>query len=192
MIVGIFVGGRSSRMGFAPKGLMRAPDTGEALVVRTARLCTELSLQPVLVGPAEPYAAVLPELARLPDDPAGVGPLGGLSAVLKAAAGGAALAIACDMPHITIPLLVKLRDAHGALVAARGALGFWEPFFARYESGRVLPVLDSVLDGGMRSFQQLFAHITPDELALSAEEKALLADWDSPEDLPQHSKDRFR
>jgi choline dehydrogenase len=44
-VLGVFVGGRSTRMGGHPKGLLAAPDTGEALVVRAVRLAREIVAQ---------------------------------------------------------------------------------------------------------------------------------------------------
>jgi molybdopterin-guanine dinucleotide biosynthesis protein A len=69
------------------------------------------------------------------------------------------------------------------VVAARSSAGRWEPLHARYDARAVLPVLRTALAQGVRSFQKLFALLDVEELALSAEERRELVDWDSPEDM---------
>ena len=78
--LGLFVGGRSSRMG-RPKGRLRF--RGRTLLEHAAQRAHEVGLQPVLVGDASPYADLLAGVPRLADDPSGVGPLGGLRALLR-------------------------------------------------------------------------------------------------------------
>ena len=185
MIVGIFVGGRSSRMGGQPKGLLPAPDSGEALVVRSARIIRAAGHTPVLVGAAEPYRAALPELKCVLDQPEGVGPLGGLNALLRAAGGEPAIALACDMPFVASALLEKLAAyaSTACVIAARNEAGKWEPLCARYDAARVAPVLERALSAGVRSFQALLAQVAVEVLPLSAPERTALIDWDTPEDV---------
>lgn len=185
MIAGIFVGGQSARMAGQPKGRLRSPDSGEPLIVRTSRVLTTLGVRPVLVGAAEAYTDLVPELARLTDQPEGVGPLGGLGALLAAAEGGHVLAFACDMPFLSEALLAKLIASASAadVLAPRGAAGFWEPFCARYRVAGVAPALHATLVEEKRSFRALFARLTVAELALDESERALLGDWDTPEDM---------
>lgn len=185
MRVGIFVGGRSSRMGGEPKGLLPAPDSGEPLVVRSCRLARAAGLSPCLVGRAEAYRRVLPELEIVADAPAGIGPLGGLLGLIRGAGSAPVLALACDLPHITQALLERLAGAEvrGDVLAARGERGLWEPLCARYESARVGAHLERAVAAGVRSFQRLFAQLQVDELELAPHERALLHDWDCPEDI---------
>jgi molybdopterin-guanine dinucleotide biosynthesis protein A len=185
MIVGIFVGGSATRMGGAPKGLLPAVDTGEALVLRSQRLARELGHVPVLVGAGAAYHAALPTLLQLPDQPEGVGPLGGLAALLRYAGDTPAIALACDMPYISAALLTRISayPNHAAVVAARGQAGFWEPLCARYDSPRVLPALQLALEEGVRSFQTLLRRLAVAELALSDAERRELTDWDAPDDI---------
>src|SRR5688500_2651564 len=49
-------------MGGKPKGLLPAPGGGEALVVHSCRLARAVGLSPCLVGRAEAYRALLPDL----------------------------------------------------------------------------------------------------------------------------------
>jgi molybdopterin-guanine dinucleotide biosynthesis protein A len=190
VIAGIFVGGASARMGGQPKGRLVARDTGEPLIVRTSRLLSALGLRPVLVGDATPYADLVPELARLADQPSGVGPLGGLGALLAAAheesaAAQHVLAFACDMPLLSQALIAKLAqgDAAGDVLAPRGDAGFWEPLCARYRIAPCSPALSAALAAGERSFRALFQRLHVVELMLSASERGELRDWDTPEDV---------
>jgi molybdopterin-guanine dinucleotide biosynthesis protein A len=184
MLMGIFVGGASSRMGGTPKGLLPARDTGEPLVVRLARLGNELGFEPVLVGKADAYLSTEPTLRTIADEPPGVGPLGGLQGLLRAAQNRPVIAVACDMPAISKALLTKLaRTSPSATVLAPKRDGRWEPLCARYSPFATLPLLGAALARGVRSFQQLFEAMDVEQLKLSHAEEAALVDWDSPEDV---------
>jgi molybdopterin-guanine dinucleotide biosynthesis protein A len=180
--LGIFVGGASRRMGGAPKGLLPAPGGAESIAARLVRVGREVGLAPVLVGEAAPYAGLgLPVLA---DEPPGVGPLGGLAALLAHAGDQPAIALACDMPGVTRELLLRLAaSARRADVIAARRGERWEPFFARYDSAKVLPVLRAAIREGVRSFQDLFARLAVVELAIGDEEWHALVDWDEPGDV---------
>src|SRR5262249_43557820 len=106
MILGIFAGGRGTRMGGRDKALLSAPDTGETLLARARRLGEELGFECVVVGgPARG------ELRVLADDPPGIGPLGGLGALLAYAGDRPAIALACDMPFVTEDMLARLASS---------------------------------------------------------------------------------
>lgn len=186
LTLGIFVGGKSRRMGGRPKGLLLAPESGETLLERTAGLARALGLRAVLVGDAGQYQGLVPELERVPDAPAGIGPLGGLSGLLQHAASGPVLAVACDMPFLTRALLTRFvsEQPSAEVLAARGSSGLWEPLCARYQAEHVTPLLQAAVADGVRSFQGLFARLAARELTLGEDEWAQLADWDAPSDLP--------
>jgi molybdopterin-guanine dinucleotide biosynthesis protein A len=187
-LVGIFVGGRARRMGGVAKGLLPTAD-GRSVVERLlAEIREALPGAPIaLVGAASSYDAF--ELPTLADTPPGIGPLGGLRALLARTAELGlphALALACDLPTISANLIRRLADAEPAAsaVAPREPGGPWYALSARY-AVTVLPVLDAQIADGQRALQRLFAQLGPSasELALTAPELALLADWDRPEDL---------
>lgn len=183
-LCGLFVGGRASRMGGIAKGLLPAPGSGEPLVLRLARLAHEQGCEPVLVGAATCYREALPALRTLQDAPAGIGPLGGLGALLKAAGGGPVLALACDLPRVSGELLGRLlREAPRAAVLAPRREGFWQPLVARYRADLVLPVLNQALAAQVRSFHGLYERLSVVELTLDADERENLVDWDTPEDV---------
>ncbi len=188
MIAGVFVGGRSRRMGGIAKGLLAAPrepgTRSTTVIERTIALAREQCDQVVLVGNAEAYASL--GVAALDDDAtaAGEGPLAGLVALLAHARGQGVISLACDMPHITRELLARLaraeRDAP-ALAPKDG--GKWSPLFARYDASRVESVARATLTSGKRAMQAVLDACGARELAISERERACLRDWDEPSDL---------
>lgn len=185
MLIGLFVGGRALRMGGIAKGLLPAPSTGEPLVVRLARIAHELGHEPVLVGDAPAYRAALPSLRVIADDPPGVGPLGGLGGLLAKANDPCAIALSCDLPHLSSALLARLAStsSRAAVLAPRSAHGPWEPLCARYDVALVRGALAAGLARGERSFQRLFASLDVEALEIDESERGQLVDWDAPEDL---------
>jgi molybdopterin-guanine dinucleotide biosynthesis protein A len=188
VLFGILVGGQSRRMGGTPKGNLDAG--GQPLVARTIALCRALApahaAEPVLlVGESREYDVDVPRLA---DAPAGVGPLGGLCALLQAALERRcrAIALAVDLPHIDAALLGRLIVEHdSALALAPREHGRWQPLCARYRPERVLPIVHALLARGESALQAVFHALGADavELALSPAERARLHDWDTPEDV---------
>jgi len=125
-------------------------------------------------------------LDTLLDRPPGIGPIGGLCALLEAAGPRPALALACDLPFLQPQLLTRLaREQPGATVLCPRdpQSGKWEPLFARYDSARVLPILRGCIPAGVRSLQTLLRELPVTELVLEPGERAQLRDWDRPEDL---------
>ena len=201
---GIFVGGRGRRMAGAAKGLLRSPLDGQPLVVRMVRIAFERGLRPTLVGhheyDAELEAAFGSEvfgsgafegqgtsaIACLPDEPAGVGPLGGLCALLRHATGKYAYAVAVDMPFVDSDAIGLLQDAPHTqpIVTARVRHGApLEPFFARYEVAAVRPELEAYLERGERSLQGLLRQFEPCVLPVTQQLLTALEDWDTPADV---------
>jgi molybdopterin-guanine dinucleotide biosynthesis protein A len=179
MLVGIFVGGRATRMGGRPKGLLMSPD-GVPIVERTLSIVRALSLEPVLVGRASAYRHLGVE--TIDDAPSGTGPLGGVVALLRRARGSCAVAVACDMPFVSEPLLRALHDAADASVVAPRSDDRWEPLFARYDARAVLPLAEKNVATGVYSLQRLLDGAGAVELCVDDEARIALHDWDSPED----------
>ena len=177
---GIFVGGRGTRMGGVAKGLL-ATESGETLVARWQRLFAALGIRTVLVGQHEAYGAI--EAPTLDDDPPGIGPLGGLVALLTTAADGRAFAVACDMPFVSIELLEKLaaHPSRAPIVAPRRG-EVWEPLFARYDASRVIATARARARRGEHSLQRLLDEAGAEPLPLTSVEADELRDWDRPED----------
>lgn len=180
VLVGIFVGGASSRMGGAPKGLLRPPSGEASIVLRLAGLAERLGVPWVLVGRQAAYAAAGDALE---DDPSGAGPLGGLHALAKHATTRYVVALACDMPRVTLVLLARLVDAPHAPIVAPKRGEIWEPLFARYEVTTVRRAAPPRIAARDLGLQALLRDEGAAELSLSSVEARELDDWDSPEDV---------
>jgi molybdopterin-guanine dinucleotide biosynthesis protein A len=187
---GIFVGGRSTRMGGRPKGLLAAPDGG-TLVERSCRVLAAAEIDDVvLVGAQAAYAPL--GLPMLDDEPPGTGPLGGILALLGYATRMQApftMALACDMPFVSEGLITRLRDAPLAAVIAPRRNGRWEPLCARYESGAAATGAHRLVTGDY-SLQRWLDGAGAVELPLTEEEARELDDWDTPEDASRASSGR--
>src|SRR5689334_11731255 len=179
-LLGVLAGGKSSRMG-RDKAWLPAPGATEALLERLLRLGAVLQLNAVVAGGRAPAGVV-----ALADDPPGIGPLGGLCALLAHAERGPVIALACDMPYVDAPLLARLARAPSAaaVLAPRDpASGKWQPLFARYDAERALPVVRAAIARGEHSLQRVLATLAVEELTLTPAEHARLRDWDEPGDV---------
>lgn len=181
VVAGIFVGGASSRMGGRPKGLLTTPE-GITLVDRWRAMFEALGVEHVLVGKRAEYASI--PLVTLEDDPPGVGPIGGLAALLAHAGEGRALVVACDMPFVTREDVEALLASEGPVALAARRDDRWEPLFARYDAPRALPVVRAHITAGRLGLQGLLTALGARPIAI---EPAHLADWDSPQDLKSES-----
>ena len=137
VIAGVFVGGAGKRMGERAKGLLEAPGGG-TLVDRWLSVLHEAGVARVLLVGRHPAYRTL-GLETIDDEPSGVGPIGGLTALLRHAGASRALALACDMPFVSAGLVQRLIAAPEAPVVAPWRDGRWEPLCARYDAARVLP-----------------------------------------------------
>jgi molybdenum cofactor guanylyltransferase len=183
VVAGIFVGGSSTRMGGRPKGLLRAA-SGETLIERWQGVLGALAIPCVLVGERSREAYSATGLEVLADERAAedLGPLGGMLALLGHAAGRATIAVACDMPYVSVELVRRLVSAPPSPAVAARSDGRWEPFFARYDAEAVLPIALAHANARRCSLQALLDAVRARELALSAVELRELRDWDTPED----------
>jgi len=139
-----------------------------------------------LVGESSAYAAS--GVARIADEPSGVGPMGGLRAFLRLLAPDTpGLVIAGDLPFLSEHLIARLGSeaAGAAALAPREPDGRWQPLFARYLPAPVLPEIDAALSSGKTSLQHLFARLGQRAalLELSGTEQHCLRDWDRPSDV---------
>lgn len=185
LVAGIFVGGRSTRMGGRPKGLLEVAP-GVTLVGRWRTIFEALEIPAVLVGDHAAYAHLgVPWLADASESAGAKGPLGGLLALLAHAADRMAIAVACDMPFVSEALVRRLAFAPRApdapAIAARRE-GRWEPFLARYDAPIVLPIARAEAAAGRITLKGLLDAVKAAELPLDDAEAAQLDDWDTPED----------
>lgn len=190
-LLGIFAGGAGRRMGGIDKGALEVPGQRVAIMEHHVALAAELRLDCALLGARPLWQSRLPQCQHLDDDPCGIGPLGGLHALLQAAGDRPAIALACDMPYVTAKLLRMLMDyPQGAAIVAPKELHVakWQPLFARYEPHLVLPAIQRALGAKEHSLQALFDKLQVEELVLPNDLHAKLSDWDLPEDV-EHSRD---
>src|SRR5262245_25240944 len=96
LVAGVLIGGASRRMG-RPKALIAID--GTTILERTVRIAGSFADRVVLLGHA-PFEIPVPvsNLLCLPDRPGGVGPIGGLCALLENAESSNALLLSCDLP----------------------------------------------------------------------------------------------
>jgi molybdopterin-guanine dinucleotide biosynthesis protein A len=134
----------------------------------------------VLVGASAQYSAL--GLPAIEDQPSGIGPLGGLVALLRHAGGGCALALACDMPFVSTTLVRCLLEAPAAVVVAPWHGGIWEPLCARYDAARMLPLVERCVAHRQHSLQHVLTVAGATPLPLSGDLLGNLRDWDTPED----------
>lgn len=186
LLVGVFVGGRGSRLGGVAKGLLKAPLSEQTLLERLlGEIRAALGEVPlVLVGEASAYPSSLPAIA---DAPPGVGPIGGLGGLLRHAQESSksqVITLACDLPYLRASLISRLAKEHvdaAALVAHLD--GVRNPLVARYDVAHALPAVQSVVAAGQRALQAVLDSLDARLLPLSPEEASTLVDWDTPEDV---------
>ena len=181
-LAGIFVGGGGTRMGGAPKGLLAAPEGG-TLLERWRGVLASAGIEAVLVGRHPAYGPHAAGLEVVEDEPGGIGPLGGLVALLRRAGHGQALALACDMPFVSPSLIGRLVAAPGARIVAPRRDDRWEPLCARYDARDVLPLAMRRVAAGTHSLQGLLDEAGATALPLSPAEGLELRDWDTPDDV---------
>jgi molybdopterin-guanine dinucleotide biosynthesis protein A len=186
-LVGLLVGGHARRFSGQKKGNLPLPD-GRTVLTRLVAECERAlpGVELVLVGSSDGYEEL--GLQTLTDDPAGIGPLGGLRALLcyaRESGRSGALVFACDLPYVTAAFMARLaREAPHAHALAPRDGELWQALAARYAVAS-LPVIEQTLASGERSFQRLFARLGEHavELELQPNEHDTLSDWDRPEDV---------
>ena len=174
-------------MGGLAKGLLASPD-GPRIVDRWRGLFEAARIPCVLVGRRPEYSGV--PLETLDDAPGGIGPLGGVLALLLHARGRAryVITVGCDMPYVTSSLVARLVAAPDAVAVAPKIGGRWEPMLARYDVAGAFAIADARMrmgEGG-RSMRGLLDALGAQVLALAPDDEKLLNDWDEPADRVSH------
>jgi molybdopterin-guanine dinucleotide biosynthesis protein A len=148
----LIAGGRATRMGGMPKGLLRVE--GEPIAARSLALFRRVFERALVVAndPA-PYAMLGAPI--VPDLLAGRGAPGGLHAALAAAGTPWVFAAGCDMPFLDagpIAYLAARREGFDAVLVRAG--GRLEPLHA-FWSRACLPTLERLLAEGEPSLREL-------------------------------------
>ena len=129
----VLAGGRGARFG-GPKALLQYK--GQTLLERTVRILLRLFESVVVVSDQPDIARGLREVEVIPDEIAGIGPMGGLHAALGHIATKHAFVVACDMPCLQPALIAaQVQAAHGADVVVPRHDGLLEPLHAVYGNG---------------------------------------------------------
>lgn len=194
VLVGIFVGGRSSRMGRA-KGLIPAPQgvrelseegasTG-TLIERLLVISEQVVGCPtVLVGRHAEYEGLGRPMVE--DSMENAGPLGGLVTLLAEAERRGcshAVALACDLPYLSGELLRRLVCSPAPeLVVCPRSEGKYQPLFARY-SVECAALARACLARNELGLQPIIKAFSTHVLDVDETEQVQLIDWDTPEDI---------
>lgn len=180
LVGAILVGGRSRRMGGAPKGLVSVRE-GETIVEGIRRAFRALGIEPVAVGDVGAYGETVPDAGR------DLGPLAGWVAALRHAAGRPVLVVACDMPDVDEAVLCALRDAPPPDAAAAAHDGTrWVPTLARLPPD-ALAVAEAHLAGNRRALAGVLDALSATAVPLTTG----LVDLDTPEDVAAYLGGRW-
>jgi len=180
----LLCGGRSSRMGF-DKAFLRAGE--ESLLLANARKLKSVFGRVYLVADSKDKLLPLGDLsgyALLEDQCPGMGPMGGVTAVLARAEEPYVFVMACDMPSPDMELIHRLheslRDAQVALFEHEGKL---EPLFAFYHRS-CLPVFQEQLRQGNTRLRREFDRLRVRRVPLDeAQAQTAFLNLNTPEEV---------
>ena len=181
----ILAGGASRRMG-QDKALLPwgtepgGTEQGGTVIGHLASVLRPLFDEVLLVAhDPSPYEFL--GLPAVRDREAGLGPLGGIEAALRASSNPRVFVVACDMPFLEpalIRFMAALADAPARVPAALAVVPFLgdgrpEPLHALYDR-RLLPLVERLLAAGERRVQALL--VAADVRRVGAEEVRRFAD----------------
>ena len=179
----ILNGGRSARFGGRDKGALIVG--GRTIRDQQLGMLAAIADDIMIVGGSAPATAN--SRARwIPDHHPGHGPLAGLEVALQAARHPLVIAMACDMPYVTAPLLAllhRLADGWDVVVPRTGS--GYHPLCAVYRVTTCLPVVTTHLAAGQLAVRALFPalrvrDVTETELAAAGDPRRLLTNVNTP------------
>jgi molybdopterin-guanine dinucleotide biosynthesis protein A len=185
-IAGILVGGQSRRMGrdkaLLPLGDLTMLESVYHVVSRVVRRVVLVGAPPFALPPAMNGASVITDYTP------GLGPIGGLEALLTHAAGADGLLIACDMPNLNEALLRRLTDTglDGDAVVPTTLAGHGRrrhPCCAAYRASALSVVRAAIAAGGF-ALHDLLNRLRVQTIDLSDDEAKWVENWNRPADLP--------
>ena len=181
----ILAGGRSSRMG-RDKAFLSID--GQPLIVRQAALLRSLGTDDLIISGRPDTDYGIPD-ARVVHDPIpDAGPLAGLVSVLSAARHPWVLVIAVDLPRLDVAFLNRLLALGGGHtgIVPHGPRGY-EPLAALYPRSLLLEA-ETALRNGEFALHTLIENAHADALVqflhLGEDDLPMLANWNSPGDVP--------
>jgi molybdopterin-guanine dinucleotide biosynthesis protein A len=177
-------GGKSTRMGGAPKALMELG--GTPLIARVVAVVREV-VDDVLLVTNTPELYRFLGLPMVPDVYPDHGSLGGIYSGLAAASGDAAFTVACDMPflQVTVARLVVERAGEADVVIPRA--GELQTLHAAYGKA-CLPHMRARLDAGRFKITGFFEavrvlEVPETEIARHADPATVFMNVNTPEEL---------
>ena len=181
----IQAGGRSVRMGGRPKALIDL--SGRPIIERVVAALSP-AVDDMLIVTNTPELYEFLGLAMVEDVYPDHGSLGGIYSGLKAAAGGAALTVACDMPflHPGVVQLVADRAGEGDVVIPRVGSQL-ETMHAAYAKA-CLPHIEERLIAGRLKIVEFFervrvVEITEEDVARFRDPHVAFMNVNTPEEL---------
>lgn len=194
--IGILVGGASRRMGL-DKALLSVD--GVTLLERTAAMAATVSDKVVLLGrPTFGLPRLVAPLRVVADVHPGIGPIGGLEALLLARREDACLLLACDMPRLSAELLKRLwqracaePEADAVICATGGPARRWHPCCGVYRPS-VLPVVEDAIRAQGYGVMQLLSRLRVEALELAGDEARWVENWNEPDDVTGGRRERAR
>lgn len=171
-----------------PKALIEVD--GRTLIERTVDVARSLSTDVVLLGePPFEMPAALRGIEILPDRIGGIGPIGGLDALMASRIGRDCVLLACDMPRICESVLARLAVTVGGFDAivprtpsSAGGEARLHPCCAMYRASARGAVGMSI-EAGEYAMMALLERLRVSPLDVSVAEAALLENWNFPSDV---------
>jgi molybdopterin-guanine dinucleotide biosynthesis protein A len=174
----ILAGGRGRRMG-APKHDVRLP-AGRRMIEAVADALWSTCRHVVVVGPPE----AMPALPHVEDLRPGLGPLGGIEALLASGIDAQYLVCPCDQPSLTAALLRTLLEPSLAPVTALRLQGEARPRpLPLRVSVEALDVVRAHLDAGRHAVRELLESVDTETIDLPRSREGQLLNVNRPEDL---------
>jgi molybdopterin-guanine dinucleotide biosynthesis protein A len=183
----ILAGGRATRYGGAPKGLVEVG--GQRIIDRVRAALEDAADDLLLIANDEAASGWLPDVRCAADVRTDAGSLGGIHAALVHAS-RAVLVVAWDMPFVTGSLLHDLRtlgQSADAAVPESGSKRGVEPLCAYYGAA-CLPAIERRLDEGDRRVVAFFddvrvAYLDAARVARHGDPTRLFMNVNTPDDL---------
>ncbi len=176
----ILCGGKSSRMG-RPKASILLPG-GITLIEHVHHVLTPLCREVVLVGHKEGVPDSLRHLKRIEDHRQGLGPIGGLAALLSSSRDTEYLISPCDLPQAIPEIFLLLINSPMQLPVVLSHRGQLEPLIGRYPSSLSSVILKHIIEEKL-AMNILLKEVSASTLVVPEEYVFSLSNMNSPEDL---------